>query len=232
MTKSVYIVADIHGCDYKLKELLKKISRHREDIQDRYESAELIFLGDYIDRGPNSKNILEIVRSLQPNHLFDDVIALMGNHEEMLLRADYHYLDKRLWIDNGGEETILSFLNKGEVAPLTISELIGKSMMDWIKERPYFYEVGDIGISHAGIDDPTERAYNQSPDSLIWSRELRLDPHDIYKYTVHGHTPMKTPLVDTHVAYIDTGAVFGGKLTCLFIGDVYNPVDHMEIISS
>lgn len=223
MSKSLYVIGDIHGEYDKLKELYNKIIVHR----DAYNKigASLCFVGDYIDRGPDSNSVLGFVRSLvdsNPKDLGWDqrVVALMGNHELMA------FTDKESWILNGGIQTYKSYGDD-------YWAFFKHPDYQWIKKLPKYYVQGKVAVAHAGIDDSELRAEDHSIDDLLWSRKLRMHEHDIYKYTVHGHTPMKEPIVASCVAYIDTGAVFGGKLTCLYIPDTDNPdSEDMRLIQS
>lgn len=148
-----------------------------------------------------------------------------------MINAEDNWQDQRLWLMNGGNETLDSF-KANPTNYTTLTNLVGPSLMKWIRELPVYYEVGKVAIAHAGIDDEEFRAGEQSKEDLIWSRKLRMHAHKIYDYTIHGHTPMKAALVETHVAYIDTGAVFGGPLTALYIPDVENPLEGKELIQS
>lgn len=235
MVKAVYVVGDIHGMMDKLSELMSKIQTH---LEAHPTEAELVFVGDYIDRGPNSKEVLEFVRALTKNPApFSKVTALSGNHEVMMIDALDDLDDSGVWVVNGGIDTIKSFIPKGEdwaqyASRAKLKEVIGYPMIKWVRELPVYYEIGKIGIAHAGIDNELLPAAAQTKQSLIWSRRLRLTSHAVYKYTVHGHTPMKRPMLGDHTAYIDTGAVFGGSLTTLYIPDVENPTENKDVIQT
>lgn len=227
MTHSLYAVGDIHGCMDMLSSLMKEIELHRK--RHPSETATLVFLGDYIDRGPDSKSVLEFVRNLDENGhpLFDEVVALRGNHEQMMIDADNQY-SREMWLYNGGIQTLNSF-NWNSTRDTSVRNIIGAENYSWTKNLSKWFTIGSIALAHAGIDDPNRSAEYQEFDSLIWSRHMRRDRHKIYKYTIHGHTPMDRADVGEHVAYIDTGAVFGGKLTCLYIRDCDN-IEYKETI--
>lgn len=228
--QSILIIGDIHGRLDKLEELWNKL----ETIHaSKLKSSKLVFLGDYIDRGPNSAGVIYFVKSLQekyPTH----VIALKGNHEDMLIEAVNGDREmKNIFIYNGGLQTLESYdyISRGLTLMDGIAAIVGKSNIAWLRELPEFYIHGDVGIAHAGLNISDLPADEHSSHDRLWSRGLRKHKHEIYKFTVHGHTPMDEAFINEHVAYIDTGAVFGGKLTCLYIPDVYNPdYTKMELI--
>lgn len=217
MTNSVYVIGDIHGCYDELHELYGKISK-RED----FDQAKLIFVGDYIDRGPKSAEVVEFVNNLQENS--SNVIALRGNHEQMLLDAVDDRRDLDMFLYNGGYQTMTSYeyLENGyEISQ--IRDIVGQKHYAWFKQLKEYYEYGNIAVAHAGINKPHLAAGGHTSQDLLWSRDLRKFPHNIYRFTVHGHTPMNEAFINPNVAYIDTGAVFGGSLTCLHIPDVDHP---------
>lgn len=222
MHDPIYIIGDIHGEHDRLMELMDKIFDHRrsKDIHD----AHICFVGDYIDRGPDSKKVLYYVENLSK---LLDVIALKGNHEDMMIKAfdSHHY--QEMWLYNGGIQCLDSFGFKRGMST-RVPDIIGEEMFNWVESLPEYFVLNNVAVAHAGIDMRHLPVEAHTSKQLLWSRQLRMDAHDIYKYTVHGHTPMKGALVDEHVAYIDTGAVFGGKLTCLFIPDTENP-NHQEM---
>lgn len=228
--RSIYVVGDIHGCYDKLRDLLINIDKHRELYPN--ERATLVFVGDYVDRGPDSKRVLETVYDMTINTPanFENVVALKGNHELMMIQANDSRHDQGMWAMNGGIQTLNSF-GYNPVIHDTIVDIIGAKLYRWIRELPEYYTTGLVAVAHAGIDDPHRQAGEHTDDELLWSRLLRMEAHNYYKYTVHGHTPMKEPLVDEHVAYIDTGAVFGRQLSCLYIQDVVN-ITKKEIITN
>jgi len=207
----MYVISDIHGCYDQLKELYLKIKAHSKS------KDEIVCVGDYIDRGPKSEDVVEFLMERQANDSDFTWFCLAGNHEDMLLnhRGGFYM--------NGGMQTLASY-------GVEMIEDIRPDHMNWYKRLLTYYVNGNVAVAHAGILDRTECADN-SKEFLLWDRSLRTYPHGIYKFTVHGHTPMKDVLINENVAYIDTGCVFGGKLTALYIPDTISP-DHnvMEIL--
>lgn len=225
MNKSAYIIGDIHGCLDKLNTLYSKISSRVD-----FKNSKLIFVGDYIDRGPDSAGVIDMVMKLQSDS--DNVIALKGNHEMMLVDSDEGGDDLGMFLYNGGSQTLSSynFIENGYNIN-EIKEIVGARHFNWMKNLPTYCEYGEVAVAHAGIDMEDLLAGEHTEQQLLWSRKLRKHPHALYKFTVHGHTPMNEAFINQYVAYIDTGAVFGGKLTCLYIPDVYNPIyPEMELI--
>lgn len=251
--QGAFVIGDIHGELGKLKSLLANIKDHMK-LGDS-DSYELIFVGDYIDRGPDSFGVLSLVRDLVSNsEPFTKVTALMGNHEDMMIRATAvdvpglklsHLKEAHgwgeTWLCNGGWNTIESFGGLQD----NITNTIGPNMLDFVKSMPLWYETGAIAVTHAGIDDPDLKCEEHSDDELLWSRVLRTSKHNIYKFTVHGHTPFKRPMIHYGIAYIDTGCgkyktggpgthdTDLGALTALYIPDVNNPSeDTLEILQA
>lgn len=201
------VISDIHGCYNELKELLLTLEEKDEYNKD---IDRLIFLGDYIDRGEDSRKVIELIRNLQKDN--DNVIALMGNHEDMLL-SYYKDIDN-CWLYNGSNETIKSY---------RLYNKQFKDDMEWMRNLPLYYEDEYFVYVHAGIDvdKPLEE---QDRETLLWIREPFIYNNKGYhKRVVFGHTPtinfgMYEPtLTFTDDIDIDTGCVFGNALTALII---------------
>lgn len=228
----MYVIGDIHGCFKQFKQLLKKIYSHH-DYNPMYTT--IVTVGDYVDRGLQSKQVVDKI--IQMKEDIDTYpfkfVALKGNHEDMM----FH--DLQTWYFNGGRQTIESYgfdpLDEADMSMLSkhgISSIIGKKHSNFLFNLPTYFEWGKVAIAHAGIDIVDSPCIDHSEHELLWSRNLRKYPHQIYQFTVHGHTPMKEAFINPNVAYIDTGCVFGNKLSCLYIPDVDNPYyQNMEIIS-
>ena len=204
MDKGIYIISDIHGCLAEMEAAISIIKNHNK-------SNKVVFVGDYIDRGPNSKGVIDRIIDLQNN---DDHewIALMGNHEDMFLHNHWGFMN------NGGKETLMSYSYSGEWQNGTVDS----EHEEWIKKLPLFHEENNVAIAHAGIPEGV-LCKNADPEYLLWSRALRITEHGTYAHTVHGHTPMKNAVLTKDVSYIDTGCVFGNYLTVLYIPDTITP---------
>lgn len=204
-----FVISDVHGCYKELKTLLMALEEGGEYNKD---TDKLVFLGDYIDRGEDSRKVIELVRSLQKDN--KNVIALMGNHEDMLL----NYLDDIdiNWTFNGYEATIDSYNGFTE-------QFIDD--INWIRNLPLYHEDEHFIYVHAGID-PNKTMEQQDRFTLLWVRDKFINNAKKYHKTViFGHTPM-IGKYDARPEYtvadnigIDTGCVFGYALTALIIDD-------------
>jgi len=204
----IYVMGDIHGCFDKFSTLMDKV---KPDLT----KETMVFLGDYIDRGPASYHVVEHVMKLKKN--YPNVITLMGNHERVLL--DFlHGVDPILFLQNGGEETLLSYSNqchdkRGEI-------FIPSEHLDFFRNLSLYYETQDYIFTHAGLS-PTVLLTEQKEEDLLWIREEFIySSHDFGKLVVFGHTPFLDPFVGFNKIGIDTGAVFGNVLTCLILPEM------------
>lgn len=203
--KIFFAVGDIHGCLSKLQELLSKIKMNRD--QDT-----LVFIGDYIDRGKYSREVVEYLIRLQGD--YKHLIFLQGNHEQMFM----HYLDgvnEGLYLGNGGVATLQSY---GILCSDDVKERrakIPEKHMQFFQSLLPYYETEDYIFVHAGLR--SERPLNeQTIDDLLWIRfEFVERENNFGKTVVFGHTPMTDLMIEKNKIGIDTGAVYGGKLTCI-----------------
>ena len=202
MDERLFIIGDIHGCLDILKRLIDKIPWRPG--KDR-----LIFIGDYIDRGEDPKGVVDFILSLKDG--YKNIDCLLGNHEAMLL----DYLKGRnrdIYLFNGGTTTLASYraARKSSDEPLIPEEHI----LFFNELKPYI-EVENYYIVHAGLR-PGKLVENQSLEDMIWIRYEFIDSgYDFGKKVIFGHTPFKEPFVMPTKIGIDTGAVYGNKLTCL-----------------
>ncbi|MBZ6077860.1 metallophosphoesterase family protein [Microvirga puerhi] len=197
-----YAIGDIHGRHDLLEQLLEKIRKHAGDRPHR-----IVFLGDYIDRGPDSAAVVATVRA-EAAKAPDRTVCLMGNHEAMLLDAveDPSFLLQ--WLMNGGNATLASY---GLGHPRDLPP----DVLAWLRSLPTFYEDEWRYFVHAGLI-PGRAMDRQTDMDKLWIREPFLDvPYDFGKHVVHGHTPLATTTPETwpHRTNLDTAAVFGGVLT-------------------
>jgi serine/threonine protein phosphatase 1 len=204
-------IGDIHGCFDKLKSLLAACDAFRGS-----QSARFIFLGDYVDRGPRSKDVLDLL--IKAGGERDrDFVCLRGNHEEILLRAaDKNRSDRDLmtWWGNGGEQTLESY---GVDDP---SDLPAEHL-DWMRSLPLHTRDCHRLFVHAGIR-PGITLASQSDEDLLWIREPFLSSADNHgALVVHGHTPTlaRKPDLRPNRVNIDTGACFGGPLTAAIFSE-------------
>lgn len=201
-SERVFIIGDIHGCLDILKRMMDKIDwRPDEDS--------LIFLGDYIDRGARSKGVVDFILDLK--QASSNVQCIMGNHENILL--DYlNTGEPRLLIVNGGIPTLEDYqaANEGEDSPL-----IPPDHVAFFRSLTTYIELEDYYVVHAGFR-PGVAIEGQTLEDLIWIREpFIFSDYDFGKRVIFGHTPMAEPLLMDNKIGLDTGAVYGNKLTCL-----------------
>ena len=198
----IFAIGDIHGCFDKLIALINKV-----DIN--FERDTLVFLGDYIDRGPSSYEVVDLMIKLKRN--YRKIVFLKGNHEEMLLNF-ISGVDRYMYLVNGGQQTIDSYMGKKAKADSSPFPL---EHMDFFKSLELMYETDNFVFVHAGLKDkvPLEK---QKPEDLLWMRKNFIkSKYDFGKRVVFGHTPCKEPLIKPNKIGLDTGAVFGGRLTCV-----------------
>lgn len=203
-SERLFIVGDIHGCLDPLKRMMDKIDW-------RPEEDGLIFLGDYIDRGVNSKGVVDYIIEISNSSPL--VQCLMGNHENILL--DFlNSGDPRLLLLNGGITTLESYQveEKGEKEALIPAEHVA-----FFESLFLYIELDEYYVVHAGFR-PGVEVEKQATEDLIWIREpFIFSDYDFGKKVIFGHTPLAEPLVMDNKIGLDTGAVYGNKLTCLEI---------------
>ena len=210
-----YAVGDVHGCAAQLAVLHARIA---EDAEQRPgPRITVVHLGDYIDRGPDSAAVLE--RLLGPPPVAGaQVVNLMGNHETMLLDAaapDAHPGALPYWLDNGGTATLASY--DAEAADPHWHRHLPETHLDMLRRCRLLWGAGDYLFTHAGLR-PEVPLDAQDPFDLLWIREPFLSwPGELPGIVVHGHTPAALPVVRENRIGIDTGACFGGDLTCLVL---------------
>ncbi|MCK9275226.1 MAG: serine/threonine protein phosphatase [Syntrophales bacterium] len=200
----IFAIGDIHGCLAKLEKMIRMIPFDHEN--DR-----LVFIGDYIDRGPDSKGVVDYVITLR--HYYEKVICLMGNHEQMLLDFVLHGIGREIYFLNGGDATADSYGYIHEPAGIKIK--IPPDHINFFTTLLPFYETDEYIFVHAGLR-PGIPLSRQDFDDTIWIRNEFIQSNwDFGKIIIFGHTPARSPLLEFNKIGIDTGAVYGGKLTCI-----------------
>lgn len=190
---TVYVIGDIHGCLEPLRALMARLAPRPED--------RLVFIGDYIDRGPDVRGVVEYLLGLPGRPTF-----LLGNHERMLLDT-LETGDPSLWFENGAEVTLASYGGSvGRIPPTHLAFF--RSLVPYV-------ELEDCVCVHAGLRPGIPLA-EQSLDDLLWIREeFYQHPGPFPKTVVFGHTPLREVFLARDRIGIDTGCVYGGKLTGL-----------------
>jgi Calcineurin-like phosphoesterase len=218
----IYAIGDIHGRADLLDALFKRIDESLKDSP--VEQVIQVLLGDYIDRGPNSRDVIDIlIARRQQQHI---TFFLKGNHENYLMRllSDPSTLPE--WLQAGGVNTLLSY----GVRPAISDDVQGQEELveafrgafpdnhrRFMQGLALSFTCGDYFFAHAGVR-PGIPLNQQHPHDLLWIREdfLRHEA-DFGKIVVHGHTPARQPEIRSNRINIDTGAYATGLLTCLVL---------------
>jgi len=200
-----FVIGDIHGQLGMLENLMAKISW-------RPDKDALVFLGDYIDRGPDSRGVVDYILSLSRN--CSRISCVLGNHEGMLL--DYLAgVDKKLYLANGGGPTLKAYKRgKDLLSTLFLHEMPNDHIVFYNSLKPYV-EIEDYYLIHAGFM-PGVPISLQTRFDMMWIREPFISStYDFGKKIVFGHTSFLEPLVMKNKIGIDTGAAYGRRLCCL-----------------
>lgn len=214
----VYAIGDIHGRLDLLLALLAKIS-----ADDPAAGAELIFLGDYIDRGPDSAGVIDALltdlRITQRRPVF-----LKGNHEATMLAFLEDPMHGPAWSKFGGSDTLLSYgvrppkrpsadLAGWEESRRQLVAALPQAHVSFLTELDLFADRGSYFFVHAGVD-PSRPVHGQSEAEYLWIRDAFLqDERKLSQIIVHGHTPELKPVADRRRVGTDTGAYASGVLT-------------------
>jgi serine/threonine protein phosphatase 1 len=204
-----YVVGDIHGCLDELSRLLEELP-----LED---SDRLVFLGDYVDRGPDSKGVISYLtewRHRRPQ----EMIFLKGNHEDMFL--SYLGLPGKygnMFLINGGRATLASYgISPKNKTPEEVLSLLPGDHIEFLKSLKTWYLMDPFLCVHAGVQ-PLKSLSEQTETEILWIRDEFIFNRHVLPYTViFGHTPRRE--VFFHLPYkigLDTGLVFGYELSCL-----------------
>lgn len=214
----VYAIGDVHGCADLLARLLELIEA--DDSAREPADTTVVFLGDLVDRGPDSARVLDMVAYLQTRR---NVRLIAGNHEEMFLASFGCDRVLRQFLHHGGRETILSYMGDAEAyARLTIEELreqlpglVPERHLQLLRSMDNVLIIGDYVFVHAGIR-PSVPLAEQSERDLRWIRkdflEADFEPGFV---VVHGHTIAPDVMSRPHRIGVDTGAYLHGRLTAI-----------------
>ena len=202
---SIYAVGDVHGCLDQLERLLDR-------VQPDLERDVLLFVGDYIDRGPESRGVVDYVLRLQQKYPREHIICLKGNHEAMLLEF-LQGVKRERFLFNGGLHTVRDYW--GDNWDSLKELLLPPDHEEFYRELRLYYETPEFIFVHGGLK-PGVPLEEQQEDDLLWIRgEFITSPEDFGRLVIFGHTPFKQPLQMPNKIGIDTGAVYGNYLTCL-----------------
>jgi serine/threonine protein phosphatase 1 len=215
----IYAIGDVHGCLAELVELERLIIDDAAGVDG---PRLLVMLGDYIDRGPRSAQVLDHL--IEPPPAGFTRVNLLGNHEQMLL--DFLAAPRRAdnWLEFGAEATLASYgadpllAKKGAVPAATaLAAMMPREHIEFLEALPTLFTVPGYAFAHAGIA-PGVPLDQQSDEDLIWIRKPFLDaPPRNDVVVVHGHTPGKEPVVTAARICVDTAAFATGRLTAVRI---------------
>jgi len=214
-----YVVGDLHGRNDLLERALERIEQDRAGV-----ASDLVFLGDFIDRGSESAEVLTRLATLEIPNV--NAVCLMGNHERMML----DFLDDpdragERWLRNGGVETLSSFI-PGRTAPAAgqsrsealrdrFRKALGPDLELWVRSLPLQWKSGTLGCVHA-MTDPAVSWEAQPAEILLWGRPTaRQNPRFDGIWVAHGHTIVDEATAEQGHIALDTGAYRTGILTVL-----------------
>lgn len=202
----ILAIGDIHGCSIALRTLLDAVQPGSDDI--------LVTLGDYVDRGPDTRGVIDTLIALEKT---TQLKPLTGNHEVLFLDALIEQVDRDAWLRVGGRETLASYTSQGQppswdgVPQEHIEFLTHRCLRYWESDRNLFVH------ANANAVFPLNE---QSDDWLFWTRFEDSYPHVSGKTMICGHTAQKEgcPAIRPQAVCLDTWAYGGGWLTCLDVG--------------
>lgn len=219
----IYAIGDIHGRFDLLTELLDEIAYHSRTLS-RSKAVHIILLGDLIDRGPQSREVLEYAYSAQRRR---KMMVLLGNHEEIMLRAiDGEPGVMKSWLRFGGKATLRSFgieppSSSDDFDPIDLGRALRNALpekwLEWLRSRPISARSGDYLFCHAGIR-PGVAINRQSRKDMLWIRDDFLDSDESHGVVVvHGHSISPDVELRHNRVGLDTGAYRTGVLTAAYL---------------
>jgi len=225
----VYAVGDIHGRADLLEQVFKRIDA--DLVKNPASNGIEIYLGDYIDRGPASRQVLDRLVARGRTHR---TVFLKGNHETYLAGFVTNPPILKEWQRLGGLETLMSYgitppINPDAAAQsrlaAALDQALPESHRNFLGDLKSSFTCGDFFFVHAGVRPGIPLAKQREEDLLWIRRDFLLCEENFGKFVVHGHTPVAQPDIRPNRINIDTGAYATGRLTCLMLVD-----DKMELI--
>ena len=226
---NIFAIGDIHGCLKQLISLQKKILNTKGFNKD---NDLLVYIGDYIDRGPHSKDVINQIIKFQNENIKS--VFLMGNHEQVMIDFLFNKINNlKYWLNLGADQTFKSY--KIEVAEF-IKDGFGDDKIDrlrsvllnelsdehihFLKNLRLSYSVGNYLFVHGGIN-PEKTLKDQDKMDLLWSRSEKFFDKNFKfeKIIVHGHTPEEKVINFPYRINVDIGCFFSGKLSCVCLND-------------
>ena len=210
-SKRLFGIGDIHGCLDELVILVDYLKTEEGLSPD----DQVIFIGDYIDRGPDSKGVIDYLISFKKE--FPETIFLKGNHEDMLLGfLGIGGCMGEVYILNGGDTCLQSYGIDSSKMPEEVTEEMPKSHVDFFASLERYVVLPSYVFVHAGLN-PLRDILSQVDEEIVWIRnDFIHNVHTFEKTVVFGHTPYHEVFFDfPYKIGIDTGLVYGNKLTCV-----------------
>jgi serine/threonine protein phosphatase 1 len=195
----IIAIGDIHGCNKTLRQLvLNEISLRQDD--------ELVFIGDYVDRGPDSKGVVDFILDLKAKGY--RMHTLRGNHEQLMLESMMDLESIQLWHINGGRQTLESF------GVNSFSQLEEKYKQFFLNTE-HFWATDQYVFVHAGLDFGRDDPF-ENKEAMLWIRDFQMYPERIGgRKIIHGHTPMHADLIpkqkESNIIDIDGGCVYKSR---------------------
>ncbi|WP_424928676.1 metallophosphoesterase [Amaricoccus tamworthensis] len=228
----IYAVGDIHGRDDLLLAMFEAIGNDITAHSDN-RVARLVFLGDLIDRGDHSRNVLDIITKTIAAEKENNIICLRGNHEQALLDFIRDPLVKRGWLQFGGLQTIGSYgltAPRGRTSDAELTRLrdeLKQAMgphLDFLSTLPLSFRSGDVFFAHAGID-PARPLSDQSERALLWGKSSFLTEDGLPGVkVVHGHYDSADVVSTPGRICVDLGAYYSGCLCAVRLDDEVNVI--------
>lgn len=195
MKSRTFVFGDIHGCYLTFRTLFELCEIEKTD--------KVYLLGDYIDRGPSSKEVLDFIFELQDGGF--QIFPLRGNHEQMLLDSFHSVEIQYLWQkNNGGNRTLKSF------GVQNVAEIPSK-YIDWLKDLRYYYDLRKFVIVHAGLNFHRDNPF-EDKNAMIWTRDRYYDKTKLNKKIIIGHTPTQLDKIqkslNENIIFLDGGCVY------------------------
>lgn len=222
----IYAVGDVHGCLDQLRRLDGEIDAH---IAAHGRDAIIVYLGDYIDRGPQSAGVVQHLLGRRKGPV--EAVMLAGNHEIMMLDFLANPKPGHSWLKFGGEDTLASYGINAKALFEGGQRLVAQKMkanipddhLAFLRDCLACVTFPGIALAHAGLR-PGVPLEQQGAQDMFWARytENAFAEMQPFGLLVHGHTPAPSPLVEYHRICVDTGAYATGRLTALCIDDEGN----------
>ena len=214
----VFVIGDLHGCIQQLRDMQGQMDTENPE-------AHRVYVGDYVDRGDHSKEVLQTLFNDRDN---PKVTCLRGNHEDMMLGFLQDPAEKgSRWLRYGGLNTLGSFGIDGiptnsdpavfEATAEKLRAALGPEMLRWLDTLPTQWQSGNLAVVHAGADPALPMAL-QSDETMKWGhKDFFTTPREDGIWVAHGHTIVEEATAESGRIAVDTGAYATGRLTAVYV---------------